>query len=419
MSDFLSRIRKASDPIRVKNIIVLLYGDPSMGKTSLSFTAENPFLLDFDRGIQRAVGRGDSMEMVEWADAISFLSAKENYIEENDIKTVIVDTAGAALDDFAALACIKEDSKNGKRDGGLTIGGYGALKSKFKILKTLAVAKGVDLILICHVKDEKEGDVIKKVPLITGGSYDILKQSSDLIGFMESVNGKRTLDFNPTDRHTGKNSPEFPKFELPHYTAPEWKGFLANIISQTKNKMNEMSESQKVALDALEKSREEFEDCDSIELLTELLMKYKAVLPTGHYLQLQESAFKKSSDMILEQVKISDKIEELDMLFESVKDDYKIFPDIKIKALEAIIATKYVEVFRINSISTITDLEGIRSVSQLISGLHPAAIENVKALVKAKAESLGFIIGKVDGKPSWVEKPKQTNTTTTKEPVKQ
>jgi hypothetical protein len=38
---------------------------------------------------------------------------------------------------------------------------------------------------------------------------------SDLVGFVSAVNGKPTLDFNPTDKHTGKNCAGFKALTIP------------------------------------------------------------------------------------------------------------------------------------------------------------------------------------------------------------
>lgn len=257
------KIRKPTDPIEIKNIIVMIFGEPGMGKTSLSFTAESPLHLDYDRGYHRSVGQKDSLEITNWQDGIDLLES--NYIEENGVKTLVIDTVGTMLDDFAADFVIKENSKNGKSGGGLALQGYGALKEKFRHFKMLAQNKGLDLVFLCHTDEEKDNDIIKKIPKITGGSYDILKAASDLIGFMEVTNGKRTLDFNSTDRHDGKNCPEFQKMELPHYTDAKWATFLGDIIAKTKQKMNSMSESSKKALNELNDLREQIKGIESLD----------------------------------------------------------------------------------------------------------------------------------------------------------
>lgn len=282
--DFRSKIRKATDRIEVKSIVVLLFGDPGLGKTSLGHTAAEPLHLDYDKGIQRSVGRRDSLQLTSWQDGIDLLES--DYIETEGIKSLIFDTVGTMLDNLGMMFLIALSSKNGKPGGGLSLKGYGALKEIFKTLKNLAEAKGVDLIFLCQVKEEKDGDTIKKIPAVTGGSYDILKAAADLMGYMEIVNGKRTLDFNSTERHDGKNSPEFPPFILPNYTDVTWPTYLADIISKTKDHMNKMSEEQQKALEQINAFNTKLVTAQSSEELSAILPDLE-LLPATQRIQLR------------------------------------------------------------------------------------------------------------------------------------
>lgn len=282
--DFRSKIRKATDRIEVKSIVVLLFGDPGLGKTSLGHTAAEPLHLDYDKGIQRSIGRRDSLQLTSWQDGIDLLES--DYIETEGIKSLIFDTVGTMLDNLGMMFLIALSTKNGKPGGGLSLQGYGALKEIFKTLKNLAEAKGVDLIFLCQVKEEKDGDVVKKIPAVTGGSYDILKAAADLIGYMEIVNGKRVLDFNSTERHDGKNSPEFPAMVLPHYTDALWPTFLGDLISKTKDHMNKMSEEQQKVLDQIKAFNEKLTAAQSSEELS-LLLPDVELLPQTQKIQLR------------------------------------------------------------------------------------------------------------------------------------
>lgn len=49
-------IRK-NDVVTERPVIIVLYGTPGTGKTSLATTANSPLLIDTDRGFDRAVQR--------------------------------------------------------------------------------------------------------------------------------------------------------------------------------------------------------------------------------------------------------------------------------------------------------------------------------------------------------------------------
>ena len=62
------RIISANEPMKVDQLVVTIYGQPGVGKTSLGFTAESPLLLDFDHGAYRAMGRKDTVDVSAWSD---------------------------------------------------------------------------------------------------------------------------------------------------------------------------------------------------------------------------------------------------------------------------------------------------------------------------------------------------------------
>ena len=83
------KILSASEPLPVEQLVVAIYGQPGIGKTTLAFTAEAPLLLDFDKGAYRAAGRKDTVQIEAWPDVTNITEA-----DLAPYKTVIVDTAG-------------------------------------------------------------------------------------------------------------------------------------------------------------------------------------------------------------------------------------------------------------------------------------------------------------------------------------
>src|SRR5438094_161444 len=116
------KIIKASEPIKVERINLCLYGPPGLGKSSLAFTAKDPLLLDCDGGAYRAANRKDTVPVSKWADIISITAE-----DLKPYKTVVVDTAGRALD-FLTADIIAANPKMG-RGGALTLQGFGELKA--------------------------------------------------------------------------------------------------------------------------------------------------------------------------------------------------------------------------------------------------------------------------------------------------
>ncbi len=118
------RIIRSTDPITVNRLNVCIYAAPGLGKTSISFTADKPLLLDFDRGAHRSANRKDTVQVERWED-VAHITADDLA----DFNTVVVDTAGRALDTLTP-DIIRRNPKMG-RGGSLTLQGFGQLKSEF------------------------------------------------------------------------------------------------------------------------------------------------------------------------------------------------------------------------------------------------------------------------------------------------
>lgn len=266
------------EPLVVDTIVAVLFGEAGSGKSSLSFTAESPLLMDFDRGLQRVVGRKASARFTNWAEALEFIES--DTIKKEGIKTLIVDTAGTMLDDYMAAHILKMDVKgvdNGA--GGLGLRGYGVMKDVFAKFYIKCKEHGVDIIFICHSKKEDDGDTKRFFPQLTGGSYDILISKADLVGYMEMQGEKITLDFNPTSRHTGKNCAGFKKMELPHFESKEYSTFMGDLIQRTKDHMRKQNQAQVKAIEIVEDYKLKIASAETIPTLEELLPGIEQLSP--------------------------------------------------------------------------------------------------------------------------------------------
>lgn len=237
------KITRAADPITVDRLNVVVYGPPGLGKTSLAFTADAPLLLDFDNGSHRAAGRKDVVRVSTWSDVTNITAE-----DLAPYSTIIIDTAGRALDAITA-DIIKTDPK-GHKNGALTLPGYGTLKTRFTGFLKLMNSFGKDVVLIAHMDEQRNGDDVIERLDVQGGSKGEIYKAADAMGRLVMEGGKRFLKFSPADAAFGKNPGQLEPLLVPHNAAPEFDGFLARVIQQTKDKLNAMSEEQKAAKQA-------------------------------------------------------------------------------------------------------------------------------------------------------------------------
>jgi hypothetical protein len=219
---------------------VVIYGQPGAAKSSIAFTADAPLLLDFDGGSYRAANRKDVVQVEQWSDAAS--------ITADDLapyKTVIIDTAGRALD-MLTVDIIKGNPKMGN-GGSLSLHGYGLLKARFSAFLTLLNSFGKDVVLVAHMEEKQRGDEVIERLDVQGGSKGEIYKAADAMGRLTIENGQRWLKFSPTDAAFGKNPGQLEPLQVPHQDSAEFDGFLARVIQRTKDKINALNEDQKAA----------------------------------------------------------------------------------------------------------------------------------------------------------------------------
>ncbi len=264
------KIVKSTDPLAFERAVVLIYGDPGAGKTSVAFTAQKPLTLDFDHGAHRSAQRGDSVQVNEWSE-VSQLTKKD--LDGYD--TIVIDTVGRALDMITAHI-IADDPRKGNKNGGLSMQGWGVLKGIFTGWIRQLQTQGLDIVMIAHGKEDKQGDERIMRPDIQGGSYGEVLKVADMVGILYRAGANAVLDFSPTDRWIGKNAPGLDPIQVPNLnSAPN---FLGTIIQGAKDTLNERNNASAVVAGEVGEWRDKIHGCIEPEELTEVLNTSKAEL---------------------------------------------------------------------------------------------------------------------------------------------
>jgi len=262
-------IKQPTDPIAVESLKILLYGQPGVRKTSWSFSAKNPLLLDFDNGVKRVAPkfRGAYVSIKSWDDINGLFDAKTDL---SAYDTVIIDTAGKALDSLSQKI-MKDDTRLRRKDGALSIQGFGVLGLRFKDFMNRLSDLGKHIVLIAHDKEAKNGDETVIRPDITGQSMANVMREVDLCGYMRAHNNKCTVTFNPSDNFYGKNTCGLPEFLEVETT------LLSDVIDQALKNMNDDTELYKQYLEQINKVTASLSVCENADDLNQAKVVIMAI----------------------------------------------------------------------------------------------------------------------------------------------
>lgn len=266
---------RADESITERPLIFTIFGQPGIGKTSLSFTMPGPVLfMDFDRGLTRAVqqSRPDSFSVSDFGAFWEHVQSEQFQIdvEEGNYQSFVVDTVGAMLDDYAASYLISMDRKNGNAAGGLSLQGWGALGNLFNKLRARLQSLDLHLCLVSHAKDAGEDAVVRMDLAIKGGSSDIVTRISDQIGFVWMEGKNRVIEFTPSQMHLGKDTAAVGKVAIPDAADIKYQTFFSDIVTRVNAKMASETEAQIAAKAKIAAYRNEISECKTPEQFTAL-----------------------------------------------------------------------------------------------------------------------------------------------------
>ena len=208
----MSLFKKPNELDINSTIKMLIYGQPGIGKTTLALSSPDPVLFDFDGGISRVnkAHQCPTLQVKSWDEALAALDELEK--GETPCKTIVIDTAGKMLD-YMSEYIMRNDPKMKMRDGSLALKGYGQRKVMFTNLIKRISLMGKNVVFVAHEKEDKDGDVRRVRPDMSGSSLGDLIKELDLVGYMQAYGKERTICWTPNEQYYAKNTCNLPEFE--------------------------------------------------------------------------------------------------------------------------------------------------------------------------------------------------------------
>ena len=292
----MSLIKQPSEILEKKNLVMLVYGSPGDGKTTLAISAPKPVLLDMDGGVGRTLAahrcpvvQGLNGKPLPWSpdpankvngeDEPSVIGALAE-IRTLPFDTIVVDTVGQLLDAMSDTI-MRTNPALRQRDGSLSLKGYGARKRMFKDFVSQCLGMGKNVVFIAHAQESKVGDDIKVSPIIGGSSETDLMTEIDLAGYLTNIGGKRLLFWGNdgsglAKQFTAKNTCFLPNvMEVPvvadangNVTAPN--NFLSGVMEHYYENQTRKEELNSKYAELVERGRELVAAAENVEHLNKV-----------------------------------------------------------------------------------------------------------------------------------------------------
>lgn len=198
-------IRDPNDrPTDDKRIRILIAGYPGIGKSTLGLSAPKALHIDVDFGIDRIEPRyrRPYIQPKTYEEVLGDLKPAN----VSDFETLVFDTGGKLIQLMAPWA-IRNDPKNGRRDGSLSLAGYGVVGKEFvRLMDYCFYELDKNIVVLFHAIEDKDGDSTRLRLMVEGQTKNNVWIPMDLGGFMEMYGNDRTLGLSNCERYYAKGT---------------------------------------------------------------------------------------------------------------------------------------------------------------------------------------------------------------------
>ena len=290
----------ADQPLLVQAIIVYLYADPGLGKTSIGFTGDKAISFDFDKGSHRTgeLRRGAVVQAKQWADVANLTAS-----DLEPYNTIVIDTVGAMLESIKTHLMLNATNK--QKDGSLKLKAQGLANNIFKQYVNSLIASGKDVVFIAHASEDQSGDQIVYRPDLGGKNRNELYRIADIMGYLTTVTtgeGKnaRLISFRPCPTHHAKNAGGLGG-DSGEVWVPDLKTnptFLADLIKQAKDHINTLTPDQLATMKAQEDLQNWEQSCSEIQHAGDLSQLTESLDKSHTYYQsMRQIMLKKAKEL--------------------------------------------------------------------------------------------------------------------------
>ena len=176
--------------------IIYIYGPGGSGKTTFGSKMPKPLLLAFEKGYNTLPGVM-AQDVTTWGEMRQILRQLDDPDVKDMFRTIVIDTVDIASQLCEKYICSQLGIEN-IGDGGWSTNGWAKTKREWETTFRNITMKGYAVVFISHSKDKvfkrKDGTEYNQiVPSCSNAYNEIIKNMSDIMGYIDVNAGQRTL----------------------------------------------------------------------------------------------------------------------------------------------------------------------------------------------------------------------------------
>lgn len=242
-----ANIISPNEPMQVNAIKLYIYGDPSMGKSTLGMAGQDILVIDADKGAYRTgiLRRAHVLYPENWFEV--------DCLTEEDLKpykTIVIDTVGRLLDMIKAE--LTKNKVNTKGDGALKQNAYGLANTAFQTFVNRMISCGKNMVFLAHATEDKNGDEIIVRPDLGGKNRQEIYRLSDCMAYFTNQPDKRgkvkrVLKFERGLNYHAKDCANLGDIDVPDLANNP--NFLDELLTRIKTTLNTLTPEQKARIE--------------------------------------------------------------------------------------------------------------------------------------------------------------------------
>lgn len=161
------RIEKTTEIKAGASLVMIVYGQGGVGKTTFAASAPGVLLLDFENGSKYLGQRGLQADVVRFSRWLTPQDKRDLQNALPEYETIVVDPLGEAMEHLLVSDELAS-KKYRQSDGSLTMAGWGEAKKRMRSFIRWLRNTGKNVIIIAHDTEEKDGDrIVHRIKVAT------------------------------------------------------------------------------------------------------------------------------------------------------------------------------------------------------------------------------------------------------------